>query len=123
MEDYPDIIIKRTEDKKSHIENGMVLLNDEDYNSNNMVSNFNLLHEIGHVYTSEPWTSRAEREWRATTWAIFHMKKYGIKIPEWRKKNFQEDIYFWYAVEKEFTDHEIRMSKAQLKLFWRDEVA
>ena len=120
LKDYADVEVRKTEDKKSHIENGVVCLNKEDYKLDSMVSVFNLLHEIGHVYTNEPWMSRAEREWRATTWAIFHMKKYGIKIPEWRKKNFQEDIYFWYEVEKEFTDHEIRMSKTQLKLFWRD---
>lgn len=120
MGDYPCVTVKHTEEKESHTENGIVFLNDEDYSSNTMVANFNLLHEIGHVYTSEPWMSRAEREWRATTWAIFHMKKYGIKIPDWRKKNFQDDIYFWYEVEKTFTNHKIRMNMTQLELFWRD---
>ena len=118
--EHPDITIKKSKTDSSYTENGVIYLAEDDYEPSTMVDVFNLLHEIGHVYTSESWMSRAEREWRATTWAIFHMKKYGVKIPNWRKDNFQDDIYFWYNFEKALTGKKIRMSKSQLKLFWRD---
>ena len=121
LSDYSGITVKKSEKNKSFMKNGTIYLMEEDYALDNMVSLFNLLHEIGHVYGDEKWMSRAEREWRATTWAILHMKKYGVKIPQWRKKDFQDDIYFWYEIEKTFTENKIRMNKTQLKLFWRDE--
>ena len=119
--DNADIKIMKSETKKTHMENGIVYLADDDYKLDNMVSLFNLLHEIGHARTNEKWMARSEREWRATTWAIFYMNKYGVKIPQWRKDNFQEDIYFWYEFEKSLLKAKPRMKKPNLKLFWREE--
>ena len=121
LKDYPDVKVEQTADKRSCAEGDTIYLSKEDYEPKKMVDLFNILHEIGHVYTSEKWMPRAEREWRATTWAIFHMKKYGIRIPEWRKKNFQEDIYFWYELEKAFFNRDMRMKKQNLKLFWNEQ--
>ena len=121
LADYPDVKVEHTEEKQSHAVDDTIYLNDQDYEPRTMVALFNILHEIGHVYTHEKWMPRSEREWRATTWAIFHMKKYGIRIPEWRKKNFQEDVYLWYLLEKEFLHTDMRMKKQNLKLFWNEQ--
>ena len=118
FKDYPWIKFERST-FGSQERDGVVYLADDDYDPKTMVDLFNILHEIGHAFTSEPEDSRAEREWMATMWAIFHMKRYGIKIPEWRKENFQDDIYKWYNLEKEL-GRSHRMSKSALKLRWRE---
>lgn len=119
--DFPDVPFEKTDEKNSFAKNGKIYLVPDTYDGKTMVGLFDVLHEIGHVYGDEKWMFRSEREWRASTWAIMMMRKYGIKLPAWRKKNFQDDIYFWYEVEKAFLVDKNRMSKTQLKLFWRDE--
>jgi len=119
VEDFPEIRFEKSENRTSYMEDGVVYLKEEDYNPKTMVALFNILHEVGHVLTSEPYMGRSEREWRATMWAIFVAKRYGVTIPDWRKENFQKDIYFWFEVEKQLLKTKPRICKTALKLQWR----
>lgn len=60
--------------------------------ANSIQSTFTLLHEIGHIETTQSWMRRAESEYHATVWAINECKKYGIEVPATIIKKYQDYI-------------------------------
>lgn len=78
-----------------------IYLNEQEFNNCTHVILFDILHEIGHAKTNRVGQTRCLREYNASKWAIEHCKEYGVRLPEWRRKNFQEDIYKWKKKEKE----------------------
>ena len=60
--------------------------------ANSIQSTFTLLHEIGHIETTQSWMRRAESEYHATVWAINECKKNGIEVPATIIKKYQDYI-------------------------------
>ena len=60
--------------------------------ANSIQSTFALLHEIGHIETTKSKMRRAEAEYYATIWAMDKCKEYGLTIPEYIIKKYQNYI-------------------------------
>ncbi len=54
---------------------------------------FSLLHEIGHCETYRKRQKDITMEFKATQWAIWKSKEYGIKISKEEKNEWQDYIY------------------------------
>ena len=103
MKDYPDYQYRfgDIETECLYMETPVVIcFRLKDYLKCSEVDLFDLLHEIGHAKTDKEGNSRCVREYEATKWAIKHAKKYGVILPDWRRKEFQDDILFWKKMEK-----------------------
>ena len=60
--------------------------------SNSVESTFTLLHEVGHIETTQAWMRRAESEFYATVWAIETMWMYGLEVPDKTIAKYQRYI-------------------------------
>lgn len=59
---------------------------------NSIQSTFELFHEIGHIETTTGKMRRAESEYYATVWAMSMADKYGLEVPDYLIKDYQEYI-------------------------------
>lgn len=81
------------------------------------ISLFDLLHEIGHLRTNKIKMKRCLQECLATRWAIGESKKYGVVIPKWRQRQFNEDVEKWKLIA--IKHNAKNMPKpSELKLDW-----
>ena len=60
--------------------------------ANSLASTFTLLHEVGHIMTTQSWMRRAEEEYYATVWALDECKRYGLEAPQKLIKEYQDYI-------------------------------
>lgn len=94
MEDYDEIKFFVTDDDTMcNYGCGEIYMNEKEFNKCTNIILFDLLHEIGHVKNTKITMPVYYGEYVATKWAIEHCSEYGIKIPAWRKNDFQNDIY------------------------------
>lgn len=65
--------------------------------ANSLESTFTLLHEIGHIETTQGWMRRAEEEFWATIWAIEVMWMHEMDVP----KKILDEYQRYINMEKE----------------------
>ena len=73
--------------------NGVIILNVDEWKSPDAFFVFTVLHEIGHCETYQKGQYKVKREYLATQWAIDNSKEWNVKLKSSEQKRWQEYIY------------------------------
>lgn len=72
---------------------------------------FDLLHEVGHIMTSNDNMLTCEKEYYATVWAYEHRKEYGIRVGEKIKEKYNKYIWDFCLSESKDLDDFVTLNK------------